>query len=73
MDCVLVRDNKVLPIESKYRNNIMKKHIKGLLKFMDVYSIDNGLVVTKDLEHEELVDGKHIEYVPLWKWLLGSS
>jgi len=51
----------------------MKKHIKGLLKFMDVYSIDNGLVVTKDLEHEELVDGKHIEYVPLWKWLLGSS
>ncbi|HUV81502.1 MAG TPA: ATP-binding protein [archaeon] len=73
LDCVLVRDNKVVPIESKYRNNIMKKHIKGLLKFMDVYSIDNGLVVTKDLEHEELVDGKHIGYVPLWKWLLGSS
>lgn len=70
VDCVLVRGDEVIPLESKYRNNIRKKDIKGLLKFMETFSVEKGLVVTKDREGEELVDGKWIVFVPLWKWLL---
>jgi uncharacterized protein len=70
MDCVLVKDDVVVPLESRYKNNIRKKDIKGLLKFMDVFSIEKGFVVTKELENDELIDGKLIVFVPLWKWLL---
>lgn len=70
VDCVAIRDDEVVPLESKYKNNIRKKDIKGLLKFMDNFEVKGGLVVTKDREVEEVVDGKHIEFVPLWRWLL---
>ncbi len=44
----MVKDDEVVPLESKYKNNIKKK----------------------DMEGEELIDGKLIVFVPLWKWLL---
>ncbi len=67
---MVVKDDEVVPLESRYKNNIRKKDIKGLLKFMETFSVEKGLVVTKDREGEELVDGKWIVFVPLWKWLL---
>ena len=70
VDCVVIKNDVVVPLESKYKNNIRKKDIKGLLKFMDVFSVKRGFVVTKDKEGEELIDGKLIVFVPLWKWLL---
>jgi len=57
---VPVRDEVVVPPESRYKNNIMRKDIKSLLKFMNVFSIEKGFVVTEELEDEELVDGKRI-------------
>ena len=55
---------------SMYKNNIRKKDIKGLLKFMETFLAEKGVVVTKDREGEELVDGNWIVFVPLWKWLM---
>jgi predicted AAA+ superfamily ATPase len=37
---------------------------------METFSAEKGLVVTKDREGEELVNGKWILFMPLWKWLL---
>ena len=48
-----------------YKNNIRKKDIKGLLKFMDIFSVKRGFVVTKEMGGEELIDGKLIIFVPL--------
>ena len=45
----------------------MRKDVKSLLKFMNVCSIEKGFVVTEELEDEELVDGKRIMFVPLWR------
>ncbi|MCD4808539.1 MAG: hypothetical protein K8R17_01420 [Methanosarcinales archaeon] len=66
----MVKDDEVVPLESRYKNNIRKKDIKGLLKFMNIFSVKRGFVVTKDMEGKELIDGKLIVFVPLWKWLL---
>ncbi len=66
----MVKDDEVVPLESRYKNNIRKKDIKGLLKFMNIFSVKRGFVVTKDIEGKELIDGKLIVFVPLWKWLL---
>ena len=70
VDCVLVKNDVIMPIECKYRDNIRKKDIKGLMKFLDKFDVDTGYVVTKDRDLSEIVDDKRIVYIPLWKWLL---
>ena len=70
VDCVLSDGDAIMPIESKYKDGIRKKEIKGLLKFLKEFSLDAGCVVTKDMAAEEEIDGKRITFIPLWKWLL---
>ncbi len=70
VDCVLVKNDVIMPIECKYRDNIRKKDIKGLMKFLDKFDVDTGYVVTKDRDLSVIVDDKQIVYIPLWKWLL---
>jgi len=70
VDCVLIEDGSIIPIESKYKDNIQKKERKGLLRFLKEFNIDKGYVVTKDIQKEEKVDRKQIISMPLWKWLM---
>ncbi|MBN2488480.1 MAG: ATP-binding protein [Methanosarcinaceae archaeon] len=70
VDCIQLKDDQIVPVESKYRNNIQKKDIKGLMKFLEKFSVDTGYVVTKNIEAEERIDDKRIIFIPLWKWLL---
>lgn len=42
----------------------------GLLKAMDELDIQEGLVLTDNIQHEETLDKKRIRYIPLWRWLL---
>lgn len=72
VDCVLVQNSEVLPIECKYRDSIRKKDLKGLLKFLSTFEISHGYVISEDLESEENIEGKKISFIPLWKWLLSS-
>ncbi len=70
VDCVLIMDGSIVPLESKYKNSIQKKEIKGLIKFLKEFSIEKGYVVTKETEEEVRINGNYIIFVPLWKWLL---
>jgi predicted AAA+ superfamily ATPase len=45
----------------------------GLLKAMEVFKLNSGIIITFDLEKEEKIKRKKIKYIPLWKWLLGFS
>lgn len=45
------------------------REIKALLKAMEKLELNEGFVITQDLEKEENIAGKKIRYVPLWKWL----
>jgi predicted AAA+ superfamily ATPase len=70
VDCVLVNDGSIIPLEVKYRNNIQKKEIKGLIKFLKIFSIEKGYVITKYSEEEIMINGSQILFLPLWKWLI---
>lgn len=70
VDCVLIEDGAIIPLESKYRNNIRKKELKGLIKFLKEFSVEKGYVVTKDSEEKIMINGNQIIFLPLWKWLL---
>ena len=47
-----------------------KREIGGLVKAMEEFKLNKGLVLTGDHEGEETVKKKRIVYKPLWKWLL---
>jgi hypothetical protein len=70
VDAVLVENRRITPVESKYRGVISRKDIRGLLKFMEKYDIEEGYIVTENTEKMEQIGRKKIIYVPLWKWLI---
>ncbi|HEC93084.1 MAG TPA: ATP-binding protein, partial [Candidatus Atribacteria bacterium] len=47
-----------------------EREIKGLLKAMKEFKLNEGMIITEDYEGEEEFKGKKIIYTPLWKWLL---
>ena len=51
--------------------NTKKRETKALLKASKELKCNNLLVISKDYEGEEKLDGKKIKFIPLWKWLLG--
>ncbi|MBI4981486.1 ATP-binding protein [Candidatus Woesearchaeota archaeon] len=50
-----------------------KREVRALLKASEELCCNSLLVITECLEAEEAIGNKHIIYVPLWKWLLGSK
>ncbi|MFH1288860.1 MAG: ATP-binding protein [bacterium] len=49
---------------------IRERETSSLLKAMDEFAINEGLIISEDAEEELSLEGKKIKIVPLWKWLL---
>lgn len=64
------KTEKIIPIESKYKEKVRRREIKGLINFMDKNGIREGKVITKNHKGKEKIKEKEIEFIPLWKWLL---
>ena len=70
VDIVLDMQKQVVPIEVKYKSKIGKNDLKGILKFMDKFGVDKGILVTKNIFKIEQFDEKEIIYIPLWVLLI---
>lgn len=46
---------------------------KALVKAMEELGVQEGTILTEELEASEKSGGRVIRYFPLWKWLLGLS
>lgn len=46
------------------------REVRGLVALARESGLDNGLIITKDFEKVEIVDGIKVNFMPLWKWLL---
>ncbi len=69
-DIILLSEGKLISIEVKYKENIEKSDIEGLLGFMDEHSLEKGIIVTKKDLKEETIGKKTILFVPAWLFLL---
>ena len=65
VDIVMELFNKPIPIEVKYREDVTKSDLTGLLKFIESYESPINIVVTKNAFKIE----DDILYVPLWLYL----
>ena len=72
VDIVVDINKKTIPIEVKYSNQISNKEIKGLVRFMETFGLNKGVVVTKDLLEERNIDGKIVDFIPVWLFLLNK-
>ena len=70
VDLVVDMKKKLLPIEVKYKNEISKKDTRGLIEFMNKFSIDVGIVVTKDKFEYKYYNDKMIIFIPAYLFLL---
>lgn len=52
------------------RLEIKNREIRALLKAMKEFNLEEGLIITDDYEAEENIQGKKINYLPLWEWYL---
>lgn len=46
------------------------REVNGLVEAMNNFKIKKGIIITQDYESTEIVGGKTIQFIPLWKWLL---
>lgn len=74
VDFILKEGTKVkqlLQVTSDIQNmNTKEREVGSLLKAMKEFSLNEGLIITEDVEGEEEIDGKKIIYKSLWRWLL---
>ncbi len=61
-----------VPIEVKHQNKIIDKDYEGLREFMRKFSVEKGVLLTKNNEEKIKVPEGKIELVPVWKFLLES-
>lgn len=71
---IILKNEKIIPIEVKYKKTIQKKDTLNLLRFCRKFNIKEALMITKDEENEKEINYKNnkikITFIPLWKWLL---
>jgi predicted AAA+ superfamily ATPase len=75
VDIVLAKGNEIIPIEIKYRNNILPKEVKNLIHFSKDFKIQKAVMITKDfsgvnnfkLENDKILE---INFIPAWEFLL---
>ena len=66
---IVIQDEVIEPIEVKFKSSISKDDLKGIFRFMDVFKLKKGIVITKDIFKKEK-NAKEIEFIPAWYFCL---
>lgn len=62
---------QAIQVTTGIENEIIKKReYLGLVEAMDCYNLKTCLLLTENDEAEEKINGKKIQILPIWKWLI---
>src|SRR3989338_128550 len=64
---IVLDEGKIIPIEVKYGEI---KDIGGMFKFMDLFNVKEGFVISRDKGGQQKIGNKRISIIPAWKWFL---
>jgi hypothetical protein len=70
VDIILERDGMYVPVEVKYRATVRERELKGIMRFMESFGAERGLVITRDLLDSRKTPQGEIILVPAWLFLL---
>jgi len=68
VDFIVRQDSNLTAINVTFTDEIAPREKEGLLEFKEKYKNVHLAIITKELEQ---TDADGIQYIPLWKWLLG--
>lgn len=57
----------------EFREDNKRRELKGLLEALAYFKLKEGLILTADRESTLEVEGKKIQILPVWKWLLRET
>lgn len=63
---------KILPIEVKYKSQILPKDIRGIKSFLKKYGCKEAVLISKDEEKMIEVNNAIIKVIPYWKRIVES-
>ncbi|HMB65808.1 MAG TPA: DUF4143 domain-containing protein, partial [Patescibacteria group bacterium] len=72
-DFLIKRKNKITDCIQVSRNldeNNRDREITGLTEAMETFDLEKGTIISEEEEGTKNVNGKKIEFIPLYKWLL---
>ena len=73
-DFLIKEKNKVtdaIQVTKELNDDNYQREINGLLEALNTHKLQKGLILIRDGDEEEKkVNGKSIQIVPVWKWLL---
>jgi len=72
VDFIVKIKGRLLPIEVKYKSQVRKKDLNGLLNFMERFNVNKGILITKNLFDKQKLDRKEILFIPAWLFLLSE-
>lgn len=53
-----------------YTDELNKREIEGMVEGLTEFNLNRGVVLTKNYYATKEVEGKKIEFIPLWAWLI---
>ncbi|MCK4730356.1 MAG: ATP-binding protein [Candidatus Aenigmarchaeota archaeon] len=63
---VIVNNEKIVPVEVKYKSRIQNKELENIRTFMKEYNCDFGIIVTRDIFEFK----NNLYFIPVWLFLL---
>lgn len=69
-DILARKDNEKIAIQVSWELTDREREINGLVSGMRKLDVNEGYLITEDLEEDIVIDNFIIHIVPLWKWLL---
>jgi predicted AAA+ superfamily ATPase len=68
VDLIIDSKEKLIPVEIKIREKIKIKDLKPLIKFMKRFKCETAVVISKDDERIEKIDGLKVIILPYWRY-----
>jgi predicted AAA+ superfamily ATPase len=56
-----------------YTDQPHDREVEGLLEGLKTFKLDRGVILTKNYFTKKEIEGKTIEFVPLWVWLIANG
>ncbi|MBI4154634.1 ATP-binding protein, partial [Candidatus Woesearchaeota archaeon] len=70
IDFLKIEDKNILPIEVKNRERVEDRDLNTLKLFMNKYNLKKSLLLYLGVKEIREFDGRKIEFIPFWEWLL---
>jgi predicted AAA+ superfamily ATPase len=69
----VVQNGELKLFNSSYTNDLPERELSGILEGLNEFNVNKGVILTKNYIETKDVDGKTVEFIPLWAWLIANS